>query len=253
MKYYVVTHRPLEWPLPSFMQPVSAVPAGEGVLDLSGEYADVPGRSEYATLFALRRHLQQSWGESGPPADEEHIGVAHYRRFPVTRPIGVPSEVYGVVSAEQFTQLPDDAFLPPPGSLLLSSVHDVGSMLRHYGENHVLRDLLHFRAIAIDLGVIDEKATAAFLSQGVMVTVPSIGVYPAIWYMETLVALERVVDAFESSVAVPRDGHQRQAVRFCCERLHSMLVSKLVTQWSGPVLATPALIVSDDGAHATGN
>jgi hypothetical protein len=258
MNYFVVTHHALEWPLPSFMQPISTVPAGEGVLDLSTDHPHLAGRgpelSEYATLFALRRHLQASWSASGRPADADMIGVGHYRRFPVTRPIGRPSDIYGVVSSEEFTKLPADTFLPPTGSLLLPSICNVGTVLGQYGRNHVLRDLLHFMAIAIDLDVIAERAAAQWLSQGVMVAAPSIGVYPAGWYVHVLEQLERVVEAFESSAAVPRDGYQRRAVGFCLERLHGMLVGQLLSQWPGDrVLANPAVIVSDEGSYTLGD
>jgi hypothetical protein len=257
MRYFVVTHQPLEWPVPAFMEAVSTVPAGEDVADLSHDLPQFAGRgpewSEYATLFAVRRLLQASWGESRPRLDGEMLGVAHYRRYPVTRPMGVRSDVYGVLSPAEFTQLPDDAFLPPPGTLLLPSVTHVGTVLGQYGRNHVLRDLLHFMGIAIDLGVIDDRAAASYLSQEVMVVAPSIGVYPAGWYVQVLEDLERVVQAFESSVAVPRDGYQRRTIGFCCERLHGMLLANLVAQWADDrVLVNPAVIVSTDGAYATG-
>jgi hypothetical protein len=232
------------------MQPVSTVPAGEGVLDLSAEYPDVPGRSEYATLFALRRHLQRTWGRTDPPAGEEWIGVAHYRRFAVTRPTGTPDDIYGVVSPAEFGRLPEDTFLPPEGSLLLPSVAQVGTLLGQYGRVHVMRDLLHFMAIAIDLGVIEERAAASLLSQGLLVAAPSIGVYPTAWYLDMLEKLERVTEAFESTVAVPRDGYQRRVVGFCCERLNSMLITSLLPGWSGGALTNPALIVSGEGVYA---
>lgn len=102
------------------MEPVSTVPAGEGVTDLSERYPELAGRgpelSEYATLFAVRRLLQESWGEDGPPDGERMLGLGHYRRFAVTRETGTHSDVYGVVSPERFTGLAEDLFLPGPAS-----------------------------------------------------------------------------------------------------------------------------------------
>jgi hypothetical protein len=258
VKYFVVTHRPLEWPLPDFMQPVSTVPAGDGVADLSEDHRHLRGRgpewSEYATLFGVRRLLQATWAASGPPSDDEMLGIAHYRRFPVTRPIGTPSDVYGVLSTDEFTQLPDDVFLPPPGTLLLPSGADRGmSVLSQYARSHVARDLMHFMGIAIDLGVVDDRAVAGYLSQNTMVAAPSIGVYPAAWYVHVLHQLERVVDAFEAGVAVRREGYQSRTVGFCCERLHSMLLLELLNGWpQDRVTVNPAVIVSDDGTYAPG-
>jgi hypothetical protein len=255
MRYFVVTHQPLQWPVPAFMEPISTLPAGDDVADLSQDHPHLAGRgpewSEYATLFGLRRRLQASWGETGAPPDGEMLGIAHYRRFAVTRPMGVPSDVYGVLTPAQLAKLSDDVFLPPPGTLLVPAIANVGTVLGQYGRNHVVRDLLHFLGIAIDLGVIGDRQVAHFLSQQVMVVAPSIGVYPAEWYVKVLDDLERVVTAFESSVAVPHEGYQRRAIGFCCERLHSMLLFQLFAEWADDrIIVNPAVIVSDDGAYS---
>ncbi|MCZ2827143.1 MULTISPECIES: hypothetical protein [unclassified Modestobacter] len=257
MRYFVVTHRPLDRPLRPFMEAISTVPAGDDVLDLSAEHPQYAGRgpelSEYATLFALRRHLQASWSESGPPSDDEMCGIAQYRRYPVTRPVGVPSDVYGMVTPAEFGELPDDVFQPAPGTLLLPSVAQVGTVLGQYGRNHAVRDLLHFMGIAIDLGVIDDRAAASFLSQSVMVVAPTIGVYPTRWYVQLLEDLERVADAFESRAAVPREGYQRRATGFCLERLHGMLLAGLVATWPGDrVTQNRAIVVSEDLTYTSG-
>src|ERR1700710_1891255 len=101
MKYFCVTHQALRWPIPSFMRAVSTVPAGKGVQDLSTRYPQLAGRGaelgEYATLFGVRRLLQESWERGAPSASDQMIGVAHYRRFAVTRPTGTSALVNGVV------------------------------------------------------------------------------------------------------------------------------------------------------------
>lgn len=254
MRYFVVTHQPIEWTLPDFMEPVSTVPCGGDVVDLSAEYPQFSGRgpqlSEYATLFALRRLLEESQQGSGLPAEDEMIGVAHYRRYPVTRPIGIPSDVYGVLTPAEFETLGDEAFLPEPGTLLLPRILTGTSMLEQYNSSHGVRDLLHFMGLAADLGVIHERAAASFLAHKVMVPACTVGVYPARWYLDVLARLERVAEAFESTVARTAEGYQSRATAFCCERLHSMLLAQLTSQYEADrVLVNPAVIVSRDGVY----
>ena len=248
-----MAHEPLAWPLPDYMEAVSTVPAGADVRDLSLEVPQFRGRgvelSEYATLFALRRVLERTWADTPPPPDER-IGIGHYRRYAVTRPLGSGTGEYGVIGTSEFAELGRDAFVPPPGSLLLPSIMPVSSVLGQYAVSHVARDLLHFIGLAIDLGVVDGRLAAQVLSEGVLAVVPCTGVYPARWYVQVLADLERVVDAFESTVAVPREGYQRRAVAFCCERLHGMLLAGLVDSWPADrVVSQRAVIVSDDGTY----
>src|SRR6476619_2302012 len=103
------------------MEAVSAAPRGEGIADLSEQYPQFRGRDpvlgEYATLFALRRHLQECLdrGESSPG---DMVGLSHYRRFAVTLPTGTPSFVYGVVRPGEFAKLSRERFIPRAGTLV---------------------------------------------------------------------------------------------------------------------------------------
>lgn len=254
MRYFCITHRPLPWPLPDFMEPVSSVPAGEGVTDVSGHYPEVHGLSEYATLFAVRRMLQDSWGEQGPPPAERMVGIGHYRRFAVTQAVGIESDIYRVVDPERFAQLPDDLFLTPPGWLLHpAATRFPVPVVSQYGSAHVVRDLLHFMAIAVDLGVVDGEDVARFLGGDVMIAAPTVGIWPSEWLFLVLEALEAVATAFQESVGVDREGYQRRVLGFCCERLHALLVQRLLASWPRhQVMANRLLVVSDDGTYRTG-
>lgn len=257
MRYFSVTHRPLEWPLPAFMEPISTQPAGPGVLDLSEQYPECGGRSglsEYETLFALRRQLQASWPDGEPPADEQMIGISHYRRFAVTRPTGTPSDIYTAVGPAEFATLPEDLFVPPPGTLVISTpTRFVVPVLAQYAGAHVLRDLLHFMGLAVDLGVVDDRTMATYLGRNVLLAAPSVGVYPTGWYLQGLADLEAVADAFQATVEVPREGYQRRVLGFCCERLQSLLALQLAERWpQDQVITNRAMIVSDDATYRTG-
>jgi hypothetical protein len=258
MRYFCLTHKPVEWPIPTFMEQVSTVPVGDGVLNLAEQYPELAGRgtviSEYATLFGIRRMLEDSWTDGAEPPSDEMVGIAHYRRFAVTRPMGTPSFVYGLVRPEIMPTVTDDLFLPAPGTLLLPPPADLGmTVVTQYGAAHHVRDLLHFLGLAIDLGVADDKQVASFLGQNVMIAAPTVGIYPVRWLVETLTALERVIDAFESSAAVPREGYQRRAAGFACERLHSMLTLGLVTTWPDQrIVFNRAMVVSTENRYQDG-
>lgn len=257
MRFFCLTHRPVEWPVPTFMELISTVPAGDGVLDLSERYPQLRGRgvelSEYATLFALRRMLQESW-EDGTPPPGEKIGIAHYRRFAVTRPTGKPSFAYGLVRPEAFVELPDDLFLPPEDAIMLPAPATLGApLVTQYGAAHHVRDLLHFMAMAVDLEVVPNDHVAVFLGQNAMIPAPTVGVYPAEWLVGVLESIETVVDAFEAGLAVPREGYQRRAVGFSCERLHALLAVGLVNSWpTDRVIFTRPIVVSEDEQYRDG-
>lgn len=258
MRYFCATHQPLEWPLPAFMEPVATVPAGADVTDLSERFPELAGRGvefgEYATLFALRRLLQESSDQDGSPAGDEMIGISHYRRFAVTRPTGKPSRMFGVVGSAEFMALPDDLFLPPAGTLLLPSPVDPGvPIVSSYGMAHPVHDLLRFMGTAIDMGVVDEDVAGRFLSQNVMITTPTAAVVPVTWLVDVLEKLELVVEAYRSTYALPREGYQQRAAGFCCERLHALFAAELARSWPADrVTFNPALLVSEEGEYRPG-
>jgi hypothetical protein len=254
VRYFSVAYRPLEWSLPDFMEVVSTAPAGEGVTDLSVTYPDLAGRDpvlgEYATLFAVRRLLQDARSR-GDSSGDGMVGISHYRRFAVTRPTGAKSYVYGVVRPEEFAELPRHLFVPPPETILFPAPMRVPpTLLVHFGTYHPTRDLLFFMALAVDLGLVTNDQVTMWLTGDVMVPAPAVGVFPEDWFVETQTALEAVVDAFESTVAVPREGYQRRVIAFCLERLHGLLLSSLVEKWPQEgLIANPALVVSPDGVY----
>lgn len=259
MRYFTATHEELDWPLPGFMEPVSTVPAGDGVTDLGERFPELAGRGvelgEYATLFGVRRLLQESWREDGPPAADEMVGISHYRRFAVTRPTGTQTFLVGEVTSRVFADLPDDLFLPPPGAIMVPALVDFGGSVQgFYAHHQPVRDLLHFMGLAVDLGVVDDRSVADFLSGHRMMPTASVSVVPASWLVATLEQLERVAEAFGATVATPREGYQRRARGFCCEWLHGMLLGQLLSGWPADrVIMNRALLVSPEPPHRPGS
>lgn len=254
MRYFSVAYRPLDWPLPDFMEAVSTAPAGPGVTDLGADFPELAGRDpvlgEYATLFAVRRLLEESRARGESPGDGM-VGISHYRRFAVTRATGNRSYVYGVVTPDEFAGLPQDLFVPPPGVVLFSAPMRVTpTVIEHFGSYHHTRDLLFFMGLAVDLGLVTDAQVGMWLSRDVMVPAPAIGVFPEQWFIETHTAFETLVDAYESTRGVAREGYQQRTIAFCLERLHGLVLSQLVEQWPGEgVVAHPALLVSPDGVY----
>ncbi len=260
MRYFSVAYQPLQWPLPDFMEVIATDPVGDGVVDLGEHYPRLARRgatlSEYATLFALRRRLQDEWGGDTPPPGQEMVGISHYRRFAVTRPVpgGTPSFVYDLVAPQRFADLPRDLFVPPHATLVLPApVTFAYPVLTQYGLAHPVEDLLRFMAIAIDLGVVDDETVWRFLGGDTMLVAPSVGVYPAEWLVTVLELMEAVVDEFEARFPTSREGYQSRAVGFCLERLHSLMTLTLATAWPAERLtANRALVVSPDGLYRDG-
>jgi hypothetical protein len=257
MRYFSVAYRPLQWALPDFMEVVSTTPLGDGVTDLSPVCPQYAGRDaelgEYATLFALRRVLEEAQRQ-GESSGDGMVGISHYRRFAVARPTGQPSFVYGVVTPEEFAELPRDLFVPdPPIVLFPTPIQVMPTLLGQYANYHHTRDLLHFMGIALDLGVVTNDQATDWLAGNVLVPAAAIGVYPEAWLVRTLTALESVAEAFESTVAIPREGYQKRTVAFCLERLHGLLLSGLIeTCPNDGFAAHRALIVSPDGTYHPG-
>lgn len=252
MRYFSVAYRPLEWALPRFVEAVSTTPCGPGVTDLGEQHPEWAGRDrqlgEYATLFALRRVLEAE-DAVGP---DEMVGISHYRRFAVTLPAKVSSRRGEAIRPADFAKLSRDRFIPPPDTVLHPEpIRVQPSLLGQFGRFHHTRDLLYVMGVAVDLGVVTDAEAGAWLGGDVLVAAASVGVYPRDWWLRTMTALEQVAVAYDERHGVEREGYQTRSPAFCLERLHSLLLVKLV-QGRDPsrVVALPELIVDPTGRFA---
>jgi hypothetical protein len=248
VRYFCVTHKAIPWRLPSFMTVVgSGADFPAGGLDLSVDYSEQTGRhvrlGEYGPLFAVRR-LLESAHETGL------VGLSHYRRFPVTRTVGEPDQFMQRMDGRHFQALADEVFLPGPGVVLAPIPVNFGMpVIAQYATHHAARDLLFFFGLAVDLGVIGDGHAGAFLAHPAFRPTPSVGIFPAPWLISALTGIEQVCDAFEAAHVVDRDGYQRRAMGFCCERLHSLLLEIMLADWpAGSVNSQRVLVISDEDA-----
>lgn len=252
MRYFSVAYRPLQWPLPRFVEAVSIAPVGDGVTDLGEQHPEFAGQDpflgEYATLFALRRVLA---AEDPEPPDDEMIGISHYRRFAMTIPAKVSSRRGEAIRPADFAKLSRDRFIPPAGTILHPAPIPVTpSLVGQYGHYHHTRDLLFFMGLAVDLGVVTDTEVGVWLGGSILVPAATVGVFPRRWWVETMTSLEEVVVEFQRRHGLPREGYQRRTPAFCLERLHSLLLVKLVQSWPADrVVAHPELIVDPTGVY----
>ena len=252
VRYFSVAYKPLEWKLPSWMEPVSTRPAGEGITDLGERYPELAGRDrelgEFATLFAVRRLLEEDGGDGH---EGEMIGLSHYRRFAVTAPLRGSSFDGVALTPTAFTKISRDRLLPPTRTVLAPAATDVRpSLLAQYARFHHIEDLLRFCAVAVDHGLVEGSAVAEYLTQPTLLAAPSVGVFPRGWTLEVLRDLEAVTEEYLATAHIPREGYQRRAIAFCLERLMSLLLVQMITSSTDvAVLMHPVLLVSPDGRY----
>lgn len=251
MRYFCVTDVPPPWPLPGFVEPISPAPAGGGVLDLDSEHPGAGGRAglrEYRALFGLRHLVQAPEEDGGSSPGESMVGISYDRQFAVTRPVTVGSADRHVMTPEEVAALPEDCFVPAPGTIVVPAptVLDVSVLARH-GSVHGGRDLLHAVGIAIDHGVADGRGAAAFLGTKVLIDAPGVGVYPTGWYLDVLTKLDAVAREFADTVRDPSSGLPRQIPVSCLSLLHSLLLHRLLETWPAELTAVaPVLEVAPD-------
>lgn len=245
MRYFCVTHRDLPWALPSFMTPVGTGdhrPAGGVRLaDVRPAWATRNGElGEYAALLALRALLDD-------PAEGEYIGLCHWRRFPASRLVADLDDINQVVTPEQFEALPVEVLRGDGASVLCSAPFALGrTVLEHYGRFHVRRDLRRLMESAVDEDVVTQAEADAFLEQQVLVPTPSVSVLPLSWFLEIVDGLERVAVRHLAEHSVAREGYQERATGFALERLHSLLLLRLIARHPHvPVRSAPTLLVRE--------
>ena len=247
--YYCVTHTAPPWPLPHFMTPVGTghyVP--QTGLALSRSYPDLAHENrllgEYAALFVLRQLL----ADVDP---QRFVGLAHYRRFLLTEPVGTLQAFSYVAHPDQLANVPHEHFVADGGTPMIPAVVDTrASVLQQYASAHVASDLLHFIAIAVEEGVLRGDDAANFLSGSHMIASPSVAYVPVGWFVDLIGAVERVARIFRQRHFVEREGYQMRSMGFCCERLHGWLLLRRALEWGiDRLIVKPVVVLSMDGQN----
>lgn len=191
--------------------PESAFPAAMQVTALS----------EYAKLFGLADLLAR--GDT-----RGRIMIFQYRKFLAYREGSrrstnqsfafavPPEEAVGLFPTEAEHQANADA-------MLVSPAVRIGSFAANYAQYHVIDDFVAF-TLSLRATIFDDATCARFLRCGVLISVPSLGVFELPFFLEQMAKLRAVWTHFAANFHVPREGYQQRVGGFLLERLQSFLL-----------------------------
>ncbi|QBE64018.1 hypothetical protein [Pseudoduganella lutea] len=245
--FYCISHKDPGWPLPPFMTVVGTggyVPEhGIGMSVHCPQFAFKNNQlGEYAALFMIRRVLEEAHATG-------FVGICHYRRYALTVEIGEARGFNFHAHPDQLRQLAPEAFYADGATPIISvPVGFAGTVLQQYAANAVGRDLLMFFGDAIDSGVVTNDEAAQFLSGNSFITAGNVGVIPVDWFVDILGDIEKVVARFSHNHYIRREGYDERSMGLCCERLHSLLLTRKVLAY-GPerVIARPLTVLTETG------
>ncbi|MBA5607430.1 hypothetical protein H3H36_18900 [Duganella sp. FT3S] len=228
--FYCISHAPCPWPLPEFMtvigtgdyRPANGIAMAERFPHLAHQNRHL---GEYVALYAIRQMLLESNAEG-------FVGLCHYRRFALSKPIG---ELRGFNFHAHpdllATVLPEHYYHDGATPIIPAMVHFQGNIMQQYGANAIVRDLLKFFGDAVDCGVITDAESTAFLSQNAFITAPTVSYIPIPWFVDIVHALEKVMSRFYRNHYIEREGYLERSMAFSCERLQALLLAKKVNAW----------------------
>lgn len=245
--FYCIAHADFAWPLPDFMTVIGTgsyvPPRGLALSELCPE--DAPRNSylgEYVAMYQIRKILLETKAEG-------FVGLCHYRRFALPNPLG---ELHGFnhhTHPDSLAALkPEDFFGDQQTPIVPISVKFPGTVLQQaaYAGSHIGRDLLMYFGDAIDLGIIDQRESANFLSGIEFITAPTVAYIPVSWFVEIVHQLELVMSRFYRYHYIEREGYEARNMAFCCERLQAFLLAKKIAAWGADkVISRPLTLLND--------
>ncbi|MEI6712573.1 MAG: hypothetical protein WCO60_02405 [Verrucomicrobiota bacterium] len=124
--------------------------------------------------------------------------------------------------------------------LVTGPVYFTDGIIGQYSKYHVLRDLLDYAALAIELGVLSQEEAKEFLMCPILIPGGcDVGFYPRQWLLETLGKLEILGREFVKRYGnriLGYDQFNRRALNFLGERLGSFFVlSELMRRYQGQI------------------
>lgn len=228
--FYCISHAPCAWPLPPFMTVIGTGDyRPEGGIAMADRFPHLAHRNaylgEYVALFAIREMLLESNAQG-------FVGVCHYRRFALTKPIGQQCYFNFHAHPDLLADVPPESFYHDGVTPIIPMlVGFKGNLIQQYGADNKVRDLLKFFGDAIDLGIITDEECVNYLSGNTFITAPTVSYIPIPWFVEIVEALEKVMARFYRNHYIERPGYHAREMAFSCERLHALLLAKKANEW----------------------
>jgi hypothetical protein len=177
--FYCISHAPCAWPLPPFMTVIGTGDyRPEGGIAMADRFPHLAHRNaylgEYVALFAIREMLLESNAQG-------FVGVCHYRRFALTKPIGQQCYFNFHAHPDLLADVPPESFYHDGVTPIIPMlVGFKGNLIQQYGADNKVRDLLKFFGDAIDLGIITDEESALRSPDHPMARWPDEAVFRAI-------------------------------------------------------------------------
>lgn len=202
--------------------------------DLDYLHCMLAGSSGTFAIARILRGAHDEWSEA------TSVSISQYRKFMAKDVLGTPSINYpGMVmvpidEAINIDVVEIQSNLKTP--FLLPSPIIVENTYNQYCTAHRGQDFLKYIAIAIDLGIIEDKQAIQIFNSDVMIPGGvEFGIYPVAIFLDIVEKLEKICLEFgEKNLPSSLDRYQRRALAFCNERMGSYLLLLALNQICGP-------------------
>lgn len=257
MKYFVTSHKPLETPPPYMTHLIGVEGFDPGDKGVAAGNVLTRGLDLETGLGALRALMPMNHCLEKSP-DDEPIFTGSYRLFlgkeSTTDWLSPILQENKCVTTADFAsswkdlialEIPDDVDMLIPSPRLLPD-----TVLGQYMRVHVLEDLLHAVACAIETGFLDPVSVPYMLQSNTLIP------YAAGFASSTKMrrsfneSLWETVMEFYRKHYVQRSGYQRRVMDFVFERVVSMHLVQKITKEGLRCRACRNIWVTDDGKYA---
>ena len=255
MKFFIVTHKPLDRPPPYATHMIGVEGYDPGELGVAAGNILSKGLDFETGFGALRALMPMNYCLEKSP-DEEPVFTGSYRLFlgaeSTTNWLSPILQENKCVTTADFTSswrdlialdIPDDADILIPSPRLLPD-----TILGQYMRVHVFEDLLHAVGCAINTGFLDPISVPYMLQSNTLIPYSSFA-GPAKMRKEFNQALWDTVMEFYRKHYVPRSGYQRRVMDFVFERVVSMHLVQKITKEGLRCRACRNIWVTDDGKY----
>jgi hypothetical protein len=173
---------------------------------------------EFYFLFAIRRFLEKNIQKYS------HIKLGHHRRFlsnSIVEEAAVHDERTYVVTPAEAENLSYKLTDSLEEDFMINQPLINRDVARYFNKVHYLPDYLKVIALSIEDGLINDKDSFILLQGSLMFPVPTIGVFPINYLIETLKKLERITEIYNKNGYKKFEGYNRRMPAFILERMMS--------------------------------